>query len=281
MKKVKNIIFFIFIITIIFACNIKKKENNATKDYFLIDITANIDSSNKLVLSPSSANFDSASANGLQNVLFVFYPRDVFANEGKYVLLNEYGDTVKMPASLVIPLPANKKVSKGQYVLTWWQKATGMQRAIVLNKDSSYRPIVFYLDNFTSPSSSKTMLLLNIDTLKKNSFLPISDSEIMSGRSFMDINDSSFNILINKSSDSIVGLSWAGFIKLVPISKCVFSNLYPSINIGDTVLLPYVGTYKKAVITKLWKDIGKVKANVFFLDTVFDTYANICDIIKE
>lgn len=264
-----------------FGCNIKKKEIKVEKDYYLIDITAKIDSNNKLVLSPSAANYDSALANGLENVLFVFYPRKVIANNGKYILLDEYGDSIKMPASLAIPLPANKKVAKGQYVLTWWQKATGMQRAIVLNKDSSNRPIVFYLDNFTSPSSSQTMLVLNIDTLKRNSFLPISDSKIMSGRGFMDIDDKSFNIVINKSEDSIVGLSWAGLIKVVPVSKCVFSEPNLGVKVGDTVMLPYVGSYQVAIITNIWKDIGKVKANVFFLDTIFNTYANICDIIPK
>ena len=280
MKKVKNIILLIIISTLFFGCNQEKNIKKNNKNFFLLNISADIDS-NAYVLAPTRANIDSAKAKGLDNVIFVFYPRKVISSLGNRTIINEYGDSVDMPSALVIPLSKNKKVAKGQFLLTWWQKATGMQRAIVLNKDSSNKPVVFYLDNFTTPSSSQTMLMMNIDTLKINSFLPIKNDSIMPGRSFMNKADQAFNIVINSDQDSVIGLTWAGMLNVVSIENCVFSKPDMKLNVGDTVILPYVGSYQQAVLKNVWSDIGKVKADVFFLDTIFETYANICDIIPN
>ncbi len=284
-KKLKKIIYIIISLSIFFVTckeNTDKQEvgkENHENDFFSRkSLSANGD----YVLAPSKKTVDSLLANGTDNLLFVFYPRKVLKNEGEKVIVDEYGDSVVIPASLVIDLQKNKKVAKADIVLTWWQKATGMQRAIVLNRDSTSTPVVYYLDNMTTPPKNQQQFILNIDTLIPNSFRVVNFDSICPGRAFATDDDKrQFYIVINSVGDSVLGLSWAGTLKSFDKKNCVFATPPETLDTGEMVFVPYVGNYHPAEILQIWGDIGKIKVNVFLLDTFFTTYANIPDIIPN
>ncbi len=281
---VKYFILTTIILLLLFSCNGIKdssdKEEKKEKKHFLIKKNWNL-KPDDVVLAPSKSSFDSAISNGLENSLFVFYPRTVIKQLKDSVVLNQIGDTVLMPNSLVIPLQENKKAVAGDIVLTWWQSGTGMQRAIVLNKDSSYTPVVYYIDNQYSFYSAVTDVKFWIDTLAPNSFVVLKDS-MMSGRSIRVKKEyySTFYIVINVTNKKVLALSWAGNLELFDIQKCQLVPFSQNFEKGDSVSVPYLGTYSQGTVKTVWPDIGKIKVKILFIDEYLEIYANMFDSFK-
>ncbi len=276
----KKIYILSFLILLVSSCIKEKKTEKKTTNIFLTIHNKIEVSKGDLVLAPSQATYDTALSKGLKTTLFVFYPRKVISQKGNYIYLDEYGDTSKMPKSLVIPLDKDKKVSKGQFLLTWWQKGTGMQRAIVLGKNPTLTPIVYYFDNQYSYISPLKNINYWIDTLQANSFLVLKDS-LMPGTTVKKAEAySPVYIVISFDNKKIIGLNWAGNIEILDRKKCIFPKIYKQLQKNDSIEMPYVGLYAKGKIISIWKDIGKLKANITFFDTTFQTYGNIADAIK-
>jgi len=278
---VKNKYLYILFLGFLISCNNTEIEDtnfNSTDDnYYLIDVSVEVDSDD-YVLAPSKISYDSAIANGLEASIFVFYPRKVIQNFKDSVELYQIGDTVVLPASLIIPMNKNEKAIFGDYVLTWWQSGTGMQRAIVLNKDSSLTPTVYYLDNQYSFYSNITNISFWIDTLKPNSYIVLKD-EIMPGKSIFVEKDyfSVFYTIINISEENILALSWAGLLEVIEKDKFSTIDLHQDFNAGDSVLVPYFGTFSKGVVKSVWNDIGKMTVEIFFIDEEIEIYVNMID----
>ncbi len=276
--KLIYILFILFIISCKNETNSKiNSDTSNIEKYYLIDIDADVDA-NDYVLAPSRKNFDSAFAKGLESTIFVFYPRKVVAKMQDSVVLYEIGDTIKLPNSLVIPLKKQQKATKGNIVLTWWQSGTGMQRAIVLNRDSSTTPTVYYLDNQYSFYSSVTDVKFWIDTLAPNSFTLLTQ-DTMSGRSMSVSKEyyTTFYTIINCTKNKVLALSWAGTLELFDKSQCNLVPLYQEFNVGDSVSVPYLGTYSEGTVLSVWNDIGKITVKINFLDEKIETYANMID----
>jgi hypothetical protein len=276
----RKFIFFLLLITFVFACNNaenKNKDTKSTENYYLLPVTHNFDSV-QYVLAPSYSNYKNARKDGLSNTLFVFYPREIVGKTDTSVLINEFGDTVEMPNSLIIPMKYGEKAKKGDIVLTWWQKGTGMQRAIALNQNLSATPIVYYIDNQYSLYSSSNDINFWIDTLKPNSFIVLKDS-IMPGRSL--IFEHNLYIVISQNNDKILASSWAGTLKVISKDSCEFVPIKPNVEVGDSIFAPYIGIFFDAKVIQKWDDIGKIKAEIDFLDTTIESYVNIFDIIKR
>ncbi len=276
----KKIAIILFILSFFISCSLPKKGNNKTNVFFSTTKKIKVHAGD-YVLAPSKANYDTAMLRGIENTLFVFYPRKVLGETDTSVILEEYGDTSNIPFYLVIPMQRNKKVIAGDIVLTWWQKGTGMQRAIVLNKDSSARPVVYYIDNQYSLYSPATNVNYWIDTLLPNSFLVIKDT-LMPGRTVLEKSKDFSNsyLIVSISDKKILGLSWSGNIKILDKKDCIFVPFKKNIKAGDSVEVPYIGMYSRGKVISKWPDIGKLKVKIFFIDTTLETYANIADAIK-
>ncbi len=276
----KKNIFLILIAVFIFGCQDTEKNNTTedtkTQNYYLLQVNYDLDSVT-YVLAPSLANYKNARENGLSNTLFVFYPREFLGYTDTTVLLNEFGDTVEIPNSLIIPMHKGETAQKGDLVLTWWQKGTGMQRGIVLNDEPSTTPIVYYIDNQYTMYSSSNDINFWIDTLKENSFIVVKDS-IMPGRSLI-YNDNLY-LVISQDADKIVASSWSGTLKVIDKDSCMFVPFGTDVEVGDSIYAPYIGIYFNGKVIQKWADIGKIKAEIDFLDTTIESYVNIPDIIK-
>lgn len=275
MKK----IVYITILILIFLVSCNKKTTKKQERADLINISIDVEKG-QWVMCPAKYLIDSAFSKGIENSVFVYYPRKVIDFNENSIFVAELGDTSIIPKYFVIPLPKNENVSKGDIVLSWWQKGTGMQRALVFDVVQDGRPVVYYLDGHFSFSQSNLKYLL--DTLKKDTYINISEKALI-GRSFM-INEeyiSSYYITVAENKDSVMGLSWAGIIKVFKKTDCNFVPLNIQLKEGDSVLVPYLGTYCDGIIKKMWNDIGKVDVLINFLGDSLTTKVVKIDIFKK
>ncbi len=279
MKKLIYLIFVLFVI----ACN--EKETGITEisnDSLIYAITDNADYEiGKYVLSPTKIVCDSLKKNGFEDLIFVYYPRKFIDRKGNKYILEEFGDSVYIPSSLVIPLPDSQLVSKNDYVLTWWQKGTGMQRAIVLSNEPTATPLVYYVDNQYYFYYDENDPNLWIDTLEKGSFLKIED-KLMPGRSCCVSSEylSTFYTIINVLGTKILALSWSGDLKIFNENQVELVPMDTKFSANDSVFVPYLGTYTYGKVKSTFKDIGKMKVNILFIDTTMQINANIFDSFK-
>lgn len=272
-----KIIIIILFLNVFISCNQKTNKKDEKPDLLNTKITVE---KGQWVLCPAKYLIDSAFSKGLENSVFVYYPRKVIDFNENNIFVAELGDTSKIPDYFVIPLPQKESVSKGNIVLTWWQKGTGMQRALVFDVVNDGRPVVYYLDGHFSFSQSNLKYL--IDTLKTGTFTTISEKNLI-GRSFM-INEeyiSSYYMVVAANNDSVIGLSWAGILKVFKKLDCNFVPLNTSLQEGDSVLVPYLGTYCDGIVKKLWNDVGKVDVLINFLGDSLTTKVVKFDVIKK
>lgn len=232
------------------------------------------------VLTPAKSSIDFMKNKGLDSALFVFYPRLVIGLTSDSVIVDEIGTRVSIPNLLVIPFSKNCKVIKGDVLLTWWQKGTGMQRAIVLNSDSTYTPTVYYLDNQYSLYSPATDIKYWMDTLLPNSFLVLRDS-VMVGRSalYEDLYYSTFYKIVSSNLDKVVAINWAGSVKVFDKYELELVSFMRSFDKGDSVMVPYYGTYCSGRVKKVWADLGKLTVDITFIDEKIEVFANVVDAI--
>lgn len=271
----KKIAILVLILTLIISC---KKEVPIKVNPKLINVDIQI-TPNQWILTPAKFLIDSAYRKGFDNSIFVFYPRKAVIQKKDIIKVIEITDTVEVPSFLCIPLPFKEKVKKGDIVLTWWQKGTGMQRAKIIGFSKDSLPIAFYLDTYTG--LVEKMPNLFIDTLKPSTYLLIRDT-IMPGRSFLvkETFLENFYIVVNSNKDSILGLSWSGILKVFPKDTCIFTQFNPNLQIGEKIKANYLGSYYEGKVRKIWDDIGKVEVIIDFLGDSLIIKTNICDILK-
>ena len=280
----KNI-FLIILFLFLSSCfeEIEEESSKKNEQNFLFQTPSNrITQYGDYVLSPSKTNFDSLLEKGFSSEnIFVYYPRKYVNKTTDYFFLKEFNDTVKIPNSLVIPLPNNQKVSKGDIVLTWWQKGTGMQRALVLSDEPTFTPTVYYLDNQYYFYYSNDDPLFWVDTLKANSFLKIED-KVMPGRTFSVKGEylTSFYTIINFFGPKILGLSWAGDLQILNSNQCKLVPWDINFEIGDSVFVPYFGTYVEGVVKNTYKDIGQLNVTIDYFDAKKTIKTSIIDSYK-
>lgn len=280
----KTLFSFLLVIIFFVSCSdeVQVEDSSEFSENILFQTPSNtVIDVGKYVLSPSKANYDSLLANGIENVIFVYYPRNFIKSEKDFLYLKEFGDTIEMPKSITIPLPDSQMVSKGDVVLTWWQNGTGMQRALVLSKEPTYTPTVYYLDNQYYFYYSDNDPLFWIDTLMPSSFLKIED-KLMPGRSCSITGKyvSSFYTIINSLGYKLVVMSWSGDLQIVSTKECEIVPMNTTFEVGDSVSVPYLGTYTNGTVKTVYDDIGKMMVKINFIDTTMVIKATIFDSFK-
>lgn len=281
----KKILFVLIISFFLYSCkensvSTKTDSLNNKVELNLIGIDLDFDSAS-FVLAPSKSCYDTAITKGIKTSLIVFYPRKFISSKEKYSFLEEIGDTVLLPDDLIIPLKKNQEVKQGDILLTWWQSGTGMQRAIVLSDKNKLKPVVYYLDNqfyFYYDESDPTFW---IDTLKENSYNILQD-EWCSGHSIIvEINGvPSYYVIINSNENKVLALSWSGLLEVFDKKNCKPIPLNQNFVKGDSILAPYLGTYTKGIVRSTFKEIGKMKVDIQFFDTIMSTKVSMIDVLK-
>lgn len=280
MKKL--VLFFLIFVFFVSCVEVVENEPETKNESLLVKTPSNtIKNIGKYVLSPSKEAYDSLLVKGYGDVIFVYYPRKFVDTIDGYFLLQEFNDTIKIPNSLVVPLPDTQMVVKGDVVLTWWQSGTGMQRALVLSSKETATPIVYYLDNQFYYYYANDDPLFWIDTLPAGTFLKITD-DIMPGRSCSVAGEyvaTSYTI-INNLGTKVMALSWSGALNVFTTGACEIVPINVKFSEGDSVFTPYLGTYTHGTVKNVYEDIGKMKVAINFIDTIIVITSNIFDTFK-
>lgn len=203
------------------------------------------------VLAPSKESV----ASGAEGTYIYYAAKLVKSGEAESVIKTLPGETVTIPNSLIIPIPAGRKAAVGDMVLTWWQSGSGMQRAIVVGGTPT-EPQVVYLDqDSTTP-----------ETLKPDTFdILYSDNQV--GNAIACLDGGSYKRFQSLSADTegkTLVMGWAGKVSVVSSADCKVLHHDAKVKVGDTVKVPVFATYKDATVTKIDAKTGRIYAKYSF-----------------
>jgi hypothetical protein len=168
----------------------------------------------------------------------------------KFSQIQEFDSTVLIPNILIIPLKSQSMPHKGEFVLTWWQKGTGMQRAFIINTFPSDSSLVQYLD------LDSTLLLdssSSIQKISKTSFAII-DKPLKPGSSLAYDTSGVFQFFIvvkNINQNKLLAINWSGKLQYLNKNKIFPNPVKPKLNPGDSAAIPVFGIYTPAKIMKI------------------------------
>lgn len=184
----------------------------------------------------------------------------------------------ELPNYLIIPIPAEQTVKKGDVVLTWWQRGSGLQRAIVIDDSNPNEPEIHYLD-----LDWELMVKNNkfTEKIEANSFVKITEPW-QSGASLIakEGTNTVKYTLLTSSADKILVDGFAGVTKVLDKSAC---SPIPSANlkVGDVVQAPWSsGNYSQATVKEVNAAYGRAML-VFDIDKEKTRAVPIRDIITD
>ncbi len=258
----KSIIFFLLLILLV-SCQNNADKQNSGKDFYS---KTGLERPNyhlqprQIVLAPAE-KFVQDYLNNDTNTFLAFYPRLV-DSVGQYISrLKEYDTVAYIPNALIIPLGKCQNVKKGDFVLTWWQRGTGLQRSYVISVlDTAL--VIKYLDlEWISPED----LSQSVDTINKNKCRLIS-TPLDPGTSIQVNNgtQSEYYMVINTIGPHIIALSWAGEMKIFHKKQVQPNRVKKDLFPGAKVIVPMYGYYIPGKIIEV-KD-GFAAVEVIFLD---------------
>lgn len=220
------------------------------------------------VLAPTRAALDEAATEGVDNVTFIYYMAEVAEVGETASVLTEINEEVTIPNGVIIPIPAGQTAAVGDTVLTWWQSGSGLTRAYVVEGGTATEPMVSYLDVGTLGEDEPEQLIAD-------SFVVITDPW-QAGTSIAVKNGSEFDHyqVLKVSGDQVLVSGFAGSLEVVSKTDAVTMPLKPVVSVGDTVSVPFIGSYSEGTVTAVDDVNGTVDVEVEWAgDKETDTYA--------
>ena len=195
-----------------------------------------------------------------KNNFFWFYPRKV-DSIGKYSLFVwEIDSLIEIPKAFVVAFSEKSKAKQGDFVFTWWQNGTGLQRAYVLKVLDNKKIVIRYLDLDIFTLRNKSDI---IDTIKERSFSLINSkySPGASVRFDTDVGEK-FYIILNHQDSSLVCRSSLGKIKFFKINEIKPNYVAKKLYVNQEVKVPFYGIYIPGKIIELKQGYAKVEAMI-------------------
>lgn len=214
------------------------------------------------------------------NETYIFYSTTVKSVGETTSMVSDYGSSVEMPNSLIIPLPAGQKAQKGDIILTWWQSGSGMQRAIVTDASNPESPKVDYLDLGYKDDGTGFANEHANEQIKPNTFTIMKDGEWQPGAQIVVTGDGSYEsgTLISCTDDKVLMLGFAGKIAVYKRSACKVVPLKQNLKVGDEVMAVYISSYRPGYkIKKIDEKIGRVWVENSYGEEI----VNILEVYKE
>jgi hypothetical protein len=211
----------------------------------------------EFVLAPSKGWIEEAFEKGADSQPFIFYGAwMVEPGPAESTIKTLPGQTVSMPNAMIIPIGGGEKAKPGDIVLTAWSSGSGMQRAIVVEGGTPTEPKVRYLDlDLDSPSGWGK----KEDSLKDKTFHVLTKSgEPGSTLACKDGARTTRWIVVGEHRDQILGVGFAGKLKVLTRSACKQVPIVPRLRAGDTVYVPVIGAFTQAKVSKIDEKIGRV-----------------------
>lgn len=210
------------------------------------------------VLCPSRQFYDRAVKAGPAKSTFVYYAATlVESNEQHSKVKNLAGRTFTLPNQLVVAIPNEQNANKGDIVLTWWQKGSGMQRAIVVGGTKT-EPVVRYLDiKYDNPSGAGK----REEALRPNSFYVLTKPwQIGTTVSVEQGRMQRHGQLLALSEDKVLIREFAGKLNCYPRRKAKPVPISPDLQPNAAAQAAVFGSFKPVTVTKIDAEIGRVFA---------------------
>ena len=153
-------------------------------------------------------------------------------------VINEYGDKIEVPNTLIIPLGKTPKAKKGDIVLTH-HRYHDMQRAIVIDASTPTEPVVCYLDESwpDKVDSSQLPEKLKGDKLQPGSFNVLKEGTFESGAQVAYKKEGEWKngIVLQVSGDKLLVTGFASRIDCVAKGDCTLIPFKEKLKEGDDV----------------------------------------------
>ena len=190
----------------------------------------------------------------LHKAVLIFYDTTIKEVGEEKTILNNYGKEVEMPNSLIIPLPKKAKAKKGDVVLTWWQKGSGLQRAIVVDDSKPQEPKVCYFDLTwpDNPESPKLEEKRKGESLKPGSFGVLKDGQWQSGAQVAVRKDDDWQkgMLIHQDGNKVLVLGFGSKIDAYDKADVRLIPFKEKIKVGDKVWASWAFAYRPGYVVK-------------------------------
>ncbi len=254
---------FIFVIVLFSSCSTKKSQTKsqvqgiAREARFYYDTT--LYHSGNYVLAPSRKFVeDYTKSKDSANVL-VLYPQ-ILEKLGPEKSLVEYYDTVlAVNDEFLIPLPDGQPAHKGDFVVTWWQSGTGMQRAYIIEATDSLHPYARYVDfDWFGQDGYDTL----VERLNRNTFRVIT-KPLDPGSSIAVKKGTLYNFykVISSFKDSIVAVDWSGKLAYFRKDSVLPNAVHKQLEIGQQVWIPVFGVYTRGFVKNVDSGMADVVIN--------------------
>jgi hypothetical protein len=209
-----------------------------------------------MVLAPPRPWLDNAIERGVEEQPFVFFRAELL-EPGKRgsVVKTPSGRIEQIPNALLIPIRKGEQVRPGQVVLTTWQSGTGLQRAMVVKGGTPESPNVHYLDlQYKHPSG----IGKETERLAPNTFHRLEKpGEPGTSVACREGELHRHYIVIHTGATRLIGLGFAGRLRVIPRAACVSLEVTP--HIDDTPLfVPVMGVFQQARVRHYEEELGRV-----------------------
>ncbi len=257
---------FIFIIFLFSSCGAPSKKTGQQSDVQYPEQYARLGipeiqlfvHKGDTVLAPQK-KFLEAFLEGEKN-FFWFQPRLVDSVGEFSVYVWEIDSLLEVPNAFVVAFPEYTEVRKGEYVFTWWQGGSGLQRAYVLDVLDSDNVVVRYLDLDIFTVGDGTSL---IDTIRQGTFRVIRDNWDPGASVVLDSGGSqSFYVIINRNAERLVCRSSLGRIEFFGQKDVRPNGVYKDLTVNQSVTVPFYGIYIPGSVVALKDGYAEVRVQI-------------------
>jgi hypothetical protein len=212
----------------------------------------------EMVLAPSREFYDTAVEKGMDQATFIYYMAEMVEPgpaESKVKSLS--GTEYMIPNSLIVAIAKGQTAAPGDLLLGHWESGSGMYRAIAVKGGTPEAPMVRYLDGTFKPEDKP-------DTFQANRFQPLVPGEVGVSVACKKDDQIHHGTLVSVTPKKLLSLEFAGKIMMYEVGSCTPIPPKPAVKVGDTVQVPYIGTYREAKVTKVDAEVGRVFAKFDF-----------------
>jgi hypothetical protein len=211
----------------------------------------------QFVLAPSRNAIDEALEIGGDKQTFIYYGAHMKEpGPTSSVIATLSGRVLTIPNLLILPLGEKQNAKPGDVVLTAWASGSGLQRAIVVEGGAPEKPKVRYLDmTLDNPSGWGE----KEDSLPEGSFHVLTKpGELGTSLACKDGSRVLRWILVARAGDKLLGLGFAGKMKVLDEKVCDAVPIAPKVKPGDAVRVPVLGAFVAGKVSKVDAKIGRV-----------------------
>lgn len=207
-------------------------------------------------LVPSRSGIDRAFERGIDAQTFVYLGATVErVGESASLIRWQTEQRGLVSNALVIPIRRGQRANVGDVVLTSWASGSGLERAIVVG-GSPESPRVRYLDLALDNPAARAN---EDDTLPSGTFGVLTRPGAEGTTVACALPDGAQAlIVVKRAAERLLGLGFAGRMRVVDAERCAPIPLDPSLRPGERVFVPRLGGFVPAEVESVDARVGRV-----------------------